>query len=75
MKEFFEAIQSLFMDVLLAPLTYIRLEIQPDSWLMANAINFVFVIIGFVFFFYWMKQLKIFSQTENTKDDDEVFLI
>ncbi len=75
MKDFFEAIQSLFMDVLFAPLTYIRLEIQPSSWLMANGINFVFLLIGFAFFFYWMKQLKIFSKTENTKDDDEVYLI
>ena len=75
MKEFFEAIQSLFMDVLFAPFTYIRLEIQPDSWLMANGLNFFFLFVGFVLFFYWMKQLKIFSKTENTKDDDEVYLI
>ena len=75
MKDFFEGIQYLFMDVLFVPFTYLRLDVQPESWLMANALNFFFILIGFVLFFYWMKQLKIFSKTEVTKDDDEVFLI
>ena len=75
MKDFFEAIQSLFMDVLFAPFTYLRLDIQPESWLMANGLNFLFLFIGFVLFFYWMRQLKIFSKTESTKDEDEVYLI
>lgn len=75
MKDFFLAIESLFMDVLFAPFTYIRTEIQPESWLMANGLNFIFLLIGFVLFFYWMRQLKIFSKTENTKDDEDVYLI
>ena len=75
MKDFFEAIASLFQDVLFIPFNLLRREIQPESWLAANAVNFIFVIIGFAFLLYWMKQLKIFSKTEKTEEEEEVFLI
>jgi len=75
MKDFFEGIASLFEDVLFIPFDLLRLDVQPDSWLAANGVNIIFVLIGFSFFFYWMKQLKIFSKTEKTDEDEEVFLI
>ncbi len=75
MKDFFEGIASLFQDFLFIPFNLLRLEIQPDSWWAANGVNLLFLLIGTAFFFYWMKQLKIFSKTENTEEDEEVFLI
>lgn len=75
MKDFFEGIASLFEDLLFIPFDILRLDIQPESWLMANSVNFIFVLIGFGFLLFWMKQLKIFSKDENTEEDDEVFLI
>ncbi|RRO24363.1 DUF6341 family protein [Flavobacteriaceae bacterium 14752] len=75
MKDFFEGIASLFQDVLFIPFDLLRIDIQPESWLAANVVNFIFLFIGLVFFAYWMKQLKIFSKTENTEEEDEVFLI
>jgi len=75
MKDFFEGIASLFQDYLFIPFNLLRREIQPESWLAANGVNFIFVLIGFAFLIYWMKQLKVFSKTEKTKEDEEVFLI
>ena len=75
MKDFFEGIASLFQDVLFIPFNLLRREIQPESWLAANGVNIIFIIIGFSFLLYWMKQLKTFSKTEKTDEDEEVFLI
>ena len=73
MKDFFLGIESLFEDVLFLPFDFIRTTIQPDSWLAANGVNFVFLLIGMVFFVYWMKQLKGFN--EDTKDNEDNYLI
>ncbi|NEV92874.1 uracil phosphoribosyltransferase [Psychroflexus sp. YR1-1] len=62
MKDFFQGIASLFEDVLFIPLDALR-ALQDDSWWAANALNFVFVLIVFVAFFYWMKQLKKFDES------------
>ncbi|NBC58635.1 MAG: uracil phosphoribosyltransferase, partial [Bacteroidetes bacterium] len=72
---FFEGIASLFQDVLFIPFDLLRVDIQPDSWWAANGVNLIFLFIGLVFFAYWMKQLKIFSKTENTQEDEETYLI
>jgi len=59
-----KAIETLFVDVLFAPLDAIRFA---DNWWLQNTVNWMFVIIGFVAFIYWMKQLKIFD--ENNEED------
>ncbi|MBZ9652712.1 DUF6341 family protein [Psychroflexus montanilacus] len=69
MKDFFEGIASLFEDFLFLPLDALR-ELQDDSWWAANGLNFVFVLIVFVAFLYWMKQLKSFD--ENDQEDKSV---
>jgi hypothetical protein len=73
MKDFFLAIESLFEDFLFLPFDFLRTNIQPDSWLAANGVNFLFLTIGFVAFFYWMKQLKVFN--EDTSDTEDNYLI
>lgn len=75
MKDFFEGIASLFQDYLFIPFNILRKDLQPESWLAANGLNFVFVLIGFVLFAYWMRQLKIFSKTEDNNDSEESYLI
>jgi len=59
-----KAIETLFVDVLFAPLDAIRFA---DNWWLQNTVNWMFVVIGFVAFIYWMKQLKIFD--ENNEED------
>ncbi|TPN87894.1 DUF6341 family protein [Aquimarina algicola] len=66
MKEFFKAIESLFVDVLFAPLDSLR-ALELESWFAANGINWLFMLIGFVAFLYWMKELKKFN--DNNEED------
>ncbi|MCK8523313.1 uracil phosphoribosyltransferase [Aquimarina sp. D1M17] len=66
MKEFFEAIEYLFVDILFAPLDSLR-ALELESWTAANTINWLFMLIGFVAFLYWMKELKKFN--DNNEED------
>lgn len=69
MKDFFEGIASLFDDLLFLPLDALR-ELQDESWWAANALNWFFILVVFVAFFYWMKQLKNYN--ENDQEDRSV---
>ena len=69
MKEFFYAIQDLFVDYLFWPFDTLR-EIQLDNWWIANAMSWILSIIGLVAFVYWMKQLK--SYNDNNEEDKSV---
>ena len=69
MKEFFYAIQDLFVDYLFWPFDTLR-EIQLDNWWIANVMSWVLSIIGLVAFVYWMKQLK--SYNDNNEEDKSV---
>ncbi len=68
MKEFFEAIESLFVNVLFAPLDALR-ALELESWTAANIVNWLFMLIGFVAFFYWMKELKKFNDNNEENRD------
>jgi hypothetical protein len=63
MKDFFYAIQDLFVNVLFAPLDALR-SLELENWWAANAASWMFIVIGMAFFGYWMKQLNIFNKTE-----------
>jgi len=66
MSKFFYGIEDLFVNYLFAPLDALRFM---DSWWGSNAISWIFVVITFVAFFHWMKQLKIFNDNgEENKD-------
>jgi len=68
MKSFFEGIQDFFTAILFNPLDHVR-ALELKSWWMANTVNFIFIIIGFVAAIYWIYQLKIFDDRgEENKD-------
>jgi len=69
MKDFFYAIQDLFVNVLFAPFDALR-EIQLNNWWAANVVSWILIIIGFSAFIYWMKQLK--SYNDNGEEDKSI---
>lgn len=69
MKDFFYAIQDLFVDVLFAPYDALR-ALELENWFAANIVSWLFLIIGFVAMVYWMMQLKIFN--DNNEEDKTV---
>ncbi|MDT0649291.1 DUF6341 family protein [Autumnicola edwardsiae] len=68
MKDLFEGIEDLFINVLFAPLDWLR-ELELESWFLANILNFFFVIVGFLAFLYWMKQLKTYNDNNEENRD------
>ncbi|MCF6295151.1 MAG: uracil phosphoribosyltransferase [Flavobacteriaceae bacterium] len=69
MKDFFYAIQDLFVNVLFAPYDALR-AIELDNWWVANIVSWVLIIIGIVAFVYWMFQLKKFE--DNNEEDKSI---
>ncbi|TDD78218.1 DUF6341 family protein [Flavobacterium caseinilyticum] len=68
MKDFFEGIQYLFVDILFAPLDFLR-SLELSSWFVANTINWIFMIICAAAMVYWILQLKIFEDAGTEKQD------
>lgn len=64
MKDFFYAIEDLFINVLFAPFDALR-TLELTSWFMANIISWIFMIIGFAAFVYWMLQLKKYNDNKE----------
>ncbi|WP_236957602.1 MULTISPECIES: DUF6341 family protein [Joostella] len=62
MSDFFYGIQDLFENILFIPLDALRFL---NSWWLSNIINCIFIIIGFIAFFLWMKQMIIYSEEEK----------
>ena len=75
MKNFFEAIASLFEDLLFLPFQLLT-ELEPFSWWLANGMSFLFLAIGFVAAVYWINQLRIFDKSgaENKDPSAHSFL-
>lgn len=69
MKDFFYAIQDLFVNVLFAPLDALR-ALELESWTAANTLNWIFMLIGSVAFVYWMLQLKKYN--DNNEEDKSI---
>ncbi|MFV8391434.1 DUF6341 family protein [Flavobacterium sp. LB2P6] len=68
MKAFFEGIQYLFVNILFAPLDFLR-SLELSSWFAANTINWIFIIICASAMVYWIRQLKIFEDAGTEKQD------
>ncbi len=66
MKDFFYAIQDLFVNVLFAPFDALR-TLEHNSWLGSNVMSWLFLAAGLIAFVYWMLQLKKF----NDNDDED----
>jgi len=62
MKDFFYGIQDLFVNVLFAPLDYLR-ALELESWVGANTLNWIFMVVGSVAFTYWMIQLSKYNKS------------
>ncbi|MBF4515298.1 uracil phosphoribosyltransferase [Flavobacterium sp. ANB] len=75
MTAFFEGIQYLFVNILFAPLDFLR-RLEPITWFGANTINWIFMIICASAIVYWIKQLRIFDDagTENQDTTAHSFL-
>ena len=69
MKDFFFAIQDLFVDYLFAPYDALR-ALELDNWWGANVVTWIFFAIFLVAFVYWMKQLKVAN--DNNEEDKSV---
>lgn len=69
MKDFFYAIQDLFVNFLFKPFDALR-ALELDSWWSANIISWLFIIIGLVAFVYWMMQLNTFNK--NNEEDRSI---
>ena len=69
MKDFFYAIQDLFVNVLFAPLDALR-ALELESWAAANTLNWIFMLVGAVAFTYWMLQLKKYN--DNNQEDKSI---
>lgn len=68
MKAFFEAIQWLFVDVIFAPLDFLR-HLELSNWWLANIVNWAFMIVCAYYIVYWVKQLNIFNQDPAENQD------
>ena len=67
MKEFFEAIEFLFVEILFFPFDFIRLDIT--SWIFQNAINFSFIFIISSALVYWTLELVKYDKKEGKETE------
>lgn len=69
MKDFFYAIQDLFVNVLFTPFNALK-RLELENWFAANTMSWIFMAIGMVAFVYWMLQLKKFNA--NNEEDKSI---
>jgi hypothetical protein len=69
MKDLFYAIQDLFVNYLFAPFDALR-ALELEKWFAANAISWIFMLVGFVAMVYWMLQLK--KHDDNKEEDKSI---
>lgn len=73
MTEFFYFIAYIFEDILFVPLDFLR-ELQNSSWVAANMINWIFLLVGISAFIFWLKQLKKFGSEDHPSDEHSPYL-
>jgi hypothetical protein len=68
MKSFFEAIQWLFEQVLLALHEALR-YLELSNWWGANVFSWLFLAIGCYYSWYWIKQLQLHKDNNEENQD------
>ena len=68
MKAFFEGIAWLFEEILFLPYAFLR-QLENSSWTLANSVNWVFLIIGFLALIYWVFKLNLFNKNGEEKKE------
>jgi hypothetical protein len=63
-ESIFEGIQYLFVNILFAPLDFLR-SLELASWFAANTINWIFMIICASAMVYWINRNFDDAGTEN----------
>lgn len=61
MKDFFYAIEDLFVNYLFKPFDGLR-NWAYDSWWLSNIVSWILLITGIIAFVYWMKKLNDFDE-------------
>lgn len=64
LRDLFYGIEDFFVHVAFAPLDWLR-SLQLESWVAANAINWIFVLILILALGYWTKKLGVFNEDEK----------
>ena len=68
MKAFFEGVAWLFEEILFLPYAFLR-QIEEGNWVLANSVNWIFMVVGFSALIYWIVQLNLFDKSgEEDKD-------
>ena len=65
MKDLFEAIASLFDQLLFLPYQILT-EIESFSWWAANGVSFIFLTVGAIAGVYWIIQRPLLSSRSST---------
>ena len=66
-KDLFEAIEFLFVEILFVPFDLIRLDVS--SWIIQNALNFIFIIVITAALVYWTLELIKYDKKGDEKKD------
>lgn len=68
MRDIFKAIQYFFEEILFAPFNGLRF-LELENWWLTNTLTWIMIVVLFVYFFYWLGQLRKFDK-ENTERTD-----
>lgn len=68
MKSFFEALQWLFDNIVLAFHGFLR-SLELSHWWLANIVSWTFIVIGLVAAYYWIGQLKEHKANNEENQD------
>lgn len=64
LKDLFYGIEDFMVNIAFAPLDWLR-SLQLESWLAANSINWIFILIMICALSFWTYKLGIFNEDEE----------
>ena len=68
MKAFFEGIQWFFDNIFFVLHDFLR-QLELKSWFLANALNWIFMLICAAAMIYWIKQLMLHDKNGEENQD------